>query len=66
MWVTDVPIRNMDGQCLFIITFYNRRAKEFMVVPGGGNDIANALARRGFNPHELLFTMFDITERRLA
>lgn len=65
MIVTNVLIYSHSGQILFTLAFYNRRASEFMVIPGGGNEIAAALQRRGIDPTSVIFTPFGIYEDKI-
>lgn len=59
--VTNVPIRRVsDGAVAFIMTFFNREPKEFMVVPGGGNDIYAALRARGLSTDDYFATIWEV------
>lgn len=64
MWAVDVPIFH-EGEHVFTITFYNRRAREFYVVPSGAAPIRAFLEKKGYDPDEYTTQMFFITERKI-
>jgi len=55
-------VRDRDMRELFVVTLYGVSFGELCTVPGGGNIVAAALARRGLDPGDFMFTLWDAGE----
>lgn len=63
---TEILVRDLDMKPLFTMMFYGDRAADLMVIMDGPSTVAvggqmvrNALKRRGLDPDQFVFSLFD-------